>query len=104
ESARPRGVGFPEAPAERARPVGARRHSAHEGELPAHLRRRTNRGGLSRWDVVRRLRSAGARADHSGTSHRRPGRRRTSHHATSLAWKYIDTISYSYVKEGHLRH
>ena len=52
------------------------RHPALQGQLPAHLRGRSDRRRLSRGRVVSRVRSAGARADHSGTPDRRADRRR----------------------------
>ena len=54
QGARPRGVGLPEAAAEGARAVRAGRHPAHQGQLPAHLRRRSDRRRLSRGRLVRR--------------------------------------------------
>src|SRR5688572_20672290 len=73
------GVGVPEAQAEGARPLGAGRYPAYEGELLANLRRRADCGGLSGRCVVRRVRPASPRTNHPGTPHRWPPRPRTSH-------------------------
>ena len=51
-------------------------HPPHEGQLSSHLRRRSHCRRLSGRDVVSRLRSASARADHRGASDRRAARRR----------------------------
>src|SRR5215471_993828 len=83
QGARPGSVGLPQEAPEGTRSLRAGRYSADQGQLSAHLRRWSNRRGLSRGRVVRPLRSTCARADHSRASDRRTRGAGISDHGSS---------------------